>query len=603
MALQYVGGTSGSGAGTGYDVSLTSLTGGLASAPAKGDTVLVFYGIESEYEESAMIQANGYLLIGRGDFADTRESGLLGYMKVMGATPDTSVNIKIDGSNSTSVIHVWRGMDTITPQDVTAVLTEAGNSSSINNGAVTPTTAGSVVIIAGNIGSNGSYTVSTTPSGYGNLVQKTYDPGTATTTVVASKAWTSGSEDPAAWVMSGTSVDDAWVGLTCVLRPATAATVVTQGISAITSTTITPRANITATGNTPITRQGFCYVQHASNTPTVSDSTVYTDGLFWGGSYTKQITGLTGGLNYRVRPYIITGVGTYYGTTMSVIPSSDVPYKQFIDANIMVVAGGGGGGSGSSSYGNGGGGGGAGGYYSGIIGILNQTASYNITVGNGGAGGTLGPHVTGYNGQNSSAFNIIMNGGGGGGPGSDSGSSTHDINGASGGSSGGSGEPNFEKGVSPQLIVGQGNIGGVNLGGTGQGSGGGGAGGAGTDSAAGVGISNSISGSAVYYAGGGGGGGNAMAGGNGGGGTGGNNTTSATSGTANTGGGGGGSYNQGTVGAGGSGIVIISYPTGSLIATGGTITTSGGNTIHTFNSSGTFSTTQTATSNFFQLLM
>jgi hypothetical protein len=39
--------------------------------------------------------------------------------------------------------------------------------------------------------------------------------------------------------------------------------------------------------------------------------------------------------------------------------------------------------------------------------------------------------------------------------------------------------------------------------------------------------------------------------------------------------------------AGGSGVVIISYP-GSQRATGGTVTSSGGQTIHTFNSSGSF---------------
>jgi hypothetical protein len=42
--------------------------------------------------------------------------------------------------------------------------------------------------------------------------------------------------------------------------------------------------------------------------------------------------------------------------------------------------------------------------------------------------------------------------------------------------------------------------------------------------------------------------------------------------------------------------VIISYPTGSITATGGTITTSGGNTIHTFTSTGTFDVTPAATS-------
>jgi hypothetical protein len=44
-------------------------------------------------------------------------------------------------------------------------------------------------------------------------------------------------------------------------------------------------------------------------------------------------------------------------------------------------------------------------------------------------------------------------------------------------------------------------------------------------------------------------------------------------------------------GIGGSGVVILSYPTGSMIAAGGNVTTSGGNTIHTFTSSGEWTIT------------
>jgi hypothetical protein len=62
-------------------------------------------------------------------------------------------------------------------------------------------------------------------------------------------------------------------------------------------------------------------------------------------------------------------------------------------------------------------------------------------------------------------------------------------------------------------------------------------------------------------------------------------------GTVNTGsGGGGGGYNNPSWingGAGGSGIVIISY-LGAQRGTGGTVTSSGGYTIHTFTSSSTY---------------
>jgi hypothetical protein len=64
-----------------------------------------------------------------------------------------------------------------------------------------------------------------------------------------------------------------------------------------------------------------------------------------------------------------------------------------------------------------------------------------------------------------------------------------------------------------------------------------------------------------------------------------------TAGTVNTGGGGGGAGSTGATGAaGGSGIVIVRYSGVTPRATGGVITTSGGFTIHTFTSSGTFTT-------------
>jgi hypothetical protein len=62
---------------------------------------------------------------------------------------------------------------------------------------------------------------------------------------------------------------------------------------------------------------------------------------------------------------------------------------------------------------------------------------------------------------------------------------------------------------------------------------------------------------------------------------------SATAGLANTGGGGGGGSQSSSGLSGGSGVVIVRY-LGSQRATGGTVTSSGGFTIHTFTTSGTF---------------
>jgi hypothetical protein len=127
---------------------------------------------------------------------------------------------------------------------------------------------------------------------------------------------------------------------------------------------------------------------------------------------------------------------------------------------------------------------------------------------------------------------------------------------------------------------------------------------AGFGGAGGDGLQYAISGTLIYYGGGGGGavygavggtGDVGGAGGLGGGGKGGNgtinvstsdNVSPGTDGLGGGGGGAGGNYVTGTTGKGGNGAVIISYTSGTLSATGGTITTAGGNTIHTYTITG-----------------
>lgn len=274
------------------------------------------------------------------------------------------------------------------------------------------------------------------------------------------------------------------------------------------------------------------------------------------------------------------------------ISSSTITYvPPTTSVSALVVAGGGAGG-GTDTNTRGGGGGGAGGFRTSSL-TLSAT-TYAVTVG---AGGTGVSGATGNSGANSSIAALLVSTGGGGG-------GKNSTNGVAGGSGGGGGCEN----TGGAGTVGQGNNGGTGSAGTGPvGGGGGGAGAVGANAGNGTGVggnggagtASSISGASVTYAGGGGGPGNTTigTGGAGGGGDGGLNT--AVAGSANTGGGGGGvGVNDGSqprTGAnGGSGVVIISYTTGQVTATGGTITTSGGNTIHTFTSSGTFEITAIA---------
>ena len=257
--------------------------------------------------------------------------------------------------------------------------------------------------------------------------------------------------------------------------------------------------------------------------------------------------------------------------------SSNSPY----DITYTVVAGGG-------SGGTAGGGGGAGGMRQGTLTILTGT-TYTVTVGAGGAGGARSWGQGGVQGNSSVFGSITTIGGGLGGHGA----------GGDGGSGGGGAQ-----GVGGSGTSGQGNDGGDgNTGAPGYpGGGGGGKGAAGanasnstTAGAGGNGLASTITG--AVFAGGGGGGtrtGTAGAGGSGGGGAGSSNSN-GTNGTANTGSGGGGSggANIGTsVGAGGSGTVIIKVPNANYATstlTGSPSTSqSGGFTTLTWTSSGTY---------------
>ena len=282
-------------------------------------------------------------------------------------------------------------------------------------------------------------------------------------------------------------------------------------------------------------------------------------------------------------------------------------------ANIkaLVVAGGGGGGTS---------GGGAGGYIYDSSHSVSLT-SYTVTIG---AGGTVPNLASPTSGANSTFDNLTAIGGGHGGWAQNAAPEV--------GGSGGGGGKDFSSGVGAAGTSGQGNAGGNVGDNKTTGAGGGGANavganvsGASTCGAGGDGIADSSvgnllslstsgvdSGGIRYIAGGGGGGGETGstlgAGGKGGGGGGAIEGT-GSAGTANTGGGGGGSQRSGGYcygGTGGTGVVILSWPTStfgicSITGTGNSITTNGSDSIAKFIIDGTITFTEavTGSSNFF----
>ena len=287
-----------------------------------------------------------------------------------------------------------------------------------------------------------------------------------------------------------------------------------------------------------------------------------------GGASSNGEAGAAGGSGIVVVRYIpptVTYVVHRYTSSGTFTPPPGVS-----SVEVLVVGGGGGGGTSKTFSTAGAGGGGAGGLVSRTSFAIAGPVS--VGVGSGGAGATSG-NTSGVNGVNSTFGSLVALGGGGGAGGN--------VQGNAGGSGGGS--RGNDGGVANQPGSASGGAGfrGGNMpgspGGAGA-SGGGGAGAAGQDIAGisgegggngGVGLSNSITGSALFYAGGGGGGasqnsGAVGAGGTGGGGAGGRNDTPATAGTTNTGGGGGGGNNDVSGANGGSGVVFVRYTAPTL---------------------------------------
>lgn len=321
-----------------------------------------------------------------------------------------------------------------------------------------------------------------------------------------------------------------------------------------------------------------------SATATDSDSTI-TYALASGSSLPSGLSlNSSSGLISGTLPDISTD--TTYSFTINAsdgvntIPRSfSIASKYLIPIEFLIV---GGGGAGANGNGNTGGGGAGGLVYSSLYTVLPGT-SLLVTVGSGGAQKADGPNLSGNKGADS-YFGEIVAAGGGGGVGWGDDTSTRN-----GGSAGGGGgelaggsqtQTSLNSGVSGILQYGN------NGGSAGSwvspyqtGGGGGGAGAAGNNGTGngtangGVGRAYSITGTSVYYAGGGGGGteNNVNSntpdspGGLGGGGTGRgyNSNLRGGDGTDGLGGGGGaGSYYSGGLagGKGGSGVVILAYP-------------------------------------------
>jgi len=292
---------------------------------------------------------------------------------------------------------------------------------------------------------------------------------------------------------------------------------------------------------------------------TVTSYTVYSSPgnlSATGSSSPIAVTGVSFGISYTFTAVANNSAGS----SVLSAPSNSVTPVSGYTVEYLVVGGGGAGTYATAHSG----GGGAGGFRNGTL----LLGSATVTVGAG------GPYSSTGKGSDSTLGVITSAGGGIGAQGSGPSYTPGAL--GDGGSGGGAhtGTSGWGYGNIPAVTPSQGNNGGTGVApspaySSGGGGGAGTAGGNGysTGGTGGGGATSSITGTSTYYAGGGGGGisnGYGGSGGSGGGGQGGNGYglgTNQTAGGTNLGGGGGAAGTSGTAQPGGSGVVIIAYPT------------------------------------------
>lgn len=224
MAITVVGTPQVGNAINGGNVTLT-----FSTTPSENDYVVVYGGVGSGSTPAA--PGTGYTQIALGG---TYKLGV--WIKKMSSSPDTSVLCRGDGVASTGVAYgcyVFRGVDTTTPQDATAI-TASGTSTNPNGGSITTANneAWVLVFAGGNVYDASPGTV----SGYSNQYNsQASDTDPYTTAAATFEKTTAGAENPAAWSSWGSST---WYAVTVALRPAATGWTNIVKVNGIASTSI-----------------------------------------------------------------------------------------------------------------------------------------------------------------------------------------------------------------------------------------------------------------------------------------------------------------------------------------------------------------------------
>lgn len=225
MALRYVGSATASGTGATYNIDLTSLTGGIGSAPIEGDIVIVTTGIASTSDIDMAV--SGYTELADLYSNDVRDSNLFVGYKLMTSTPDTSITVPGSGDaaqGGASAAVVWRGVDQSTPIDATTTTQTSIDTPRFDPASITTVTPGAVIMACG-MGTGDSTPLALTPPSAVEHPVTTEGAGTTMSTLIG--VWAryvnqgASTQNIAASGSGETSLSDSYAVATVALRPAT----------------------------------------------------------------------------------------------------------------------------------------------------------------------------------------------------------------------------------------------------------------------------------------------------------------------------------------------------------------------------------------------
>lgn len=223
--IEYVGSRVVSYLGTtsNISVSLTSLSGGVSSAPEVGDLVIVFFGTASLTERDLVVA--GYTEIADISYLRTDYTGsnLVAAYKFMGVTPDTTVSITggTFSANDAGAVYVsvWRNVNTTTPLDVAATLTTTRFGAAPYFDSITPVTSGAVIVV-GAVGGHLQGTHTYTSADLSDFKTAGRDDTYDITVGGGYTQWVSGSFTPTRFGFTGTEeVYETACSVTLALRP------------------------------------------------------------------------------------------------------------------------------------------------------------------------------------------------------------------------------------------------------------------------------------------------------------------------------------------------------------------------------------------------